>query len=275
VPSMTSFHMSADHGVAGIEGNSHNFMVGKKNQERPENLGESNNSAKKGENFAIEGALNGEDLWGSVGNGMRAKTREELRDLAGERMQAQKGGKDTYDVLHEGVDVWTGKGKNVEEGTDARDGNGKKINMRQGGPSTFNFGSAGNMQGQQKEAHFMGKTNMGSPCPRPTLAKVEKTMARTSLGGGPDHAQGATTQLNVTWKRKARVVQTQSDNDSNLNSLGKRKVSMNGKEEMMGKKICNTCKQHGTEKFTLVDEDTGETENGLGMAMAGEQPRRL
>ena len=30
--------------------------------------------------------------------------------------------------------------------------------------------------------------------------------------------------------------------------------------------MCNSCKNIGKEKFTLIDEDTEETENGSGLA---------
>jgi hypothetical protein len=54
-------------------------------------------------------------------------------------------------------------------------------------------------------SRVMGKISMNSPCPGPTLAEIEKTMAQTSLGGGPAHAQRTNSQLNATWKRKAWV----------------------------------------------------------------------
>jgi hypothetical protein len=76
--------------------------------------------------------------------------------------------------------------------------------------------------------------------------------------------------MNATWKRKARVVQSQSNQSPNLEFLGKRKMGKNGNDEKMGKKNCNTCNKFWTKKFTLVDEEIRETENGSGMATAME-----
>jgi hypothetical protein len=43
----------------------------------------------------------------------------------------------------------------------------------------------------------------------------------------------------------------------------------------MGKKNCNTCNKFWTKKFTLVDEETGEIENGSGMATAVVTPKEF
>ena len=67
---------------------------------------------------------------------------------------------------------------------------------------------------------------------------------------------------------KAHAVQTQSCRGTNLEFLGKRKVGKTGIDEGIGKKMCNSCKNSGEGKFTLIDEDIMGTKSGLGMAAA-------
>lgn len=112
------------------------------------------------------------------------------------------------------------------------------------------------------------------PFPGPTLAEVERTMARESLGGDPAHSKRASDQTSVTWKRIARAVQTQTKYCNNLEQLGKRKVGKNGAGESVGKKVRNqNDKPVKGNKFKLHDEDCEGTENGSGMVAAAEQPR--
>ncbi|KAE7997948.1 hypothetical protein FH972_002534 [Carpinus fangiana] len=155
-PAMESFHVGVDHGAAGKEGNGCAFIIGEEDREKTGIPGGGCNSSKKGQNLAVNGVLNEEDLWGLARTGMRAETGENLRELIGERQKVQNGGNDVHDLRNEGGNVRSGKGKSVKLGTDVRDGKGKKENMRQGGPSVFNFGSEGNLKGQQREACLMG-----------------------------------------------------------------------------------------------------------------------
>jgi hypothetical protein len=163
-PTRESFHVSANHRVTGKGGNDQESIVREENQERPENLGGGSKSSKKGadgygkeyngQSDVVNEVLNGEDLWGSIGNGMQAQ-KEELRKLTGNRKNAQKEGSD--DVLHERADVQSGKGMNVEKGADVWDGNGKNMNLRQWGPCVVMIGSNGFSKGQQGEARVMRK----------------------------------------------------------------------------------------------------------------------
>jgi hypothetical protein len=96
--------------------------------------------------------------------------------------------------------------------------------------------NVGNLHGKQTYAQTGGRVVLRSPCLGPTLAEVEKTMAKTTLGGAPIQNRRGGKQMNVTWKRKARAVQTQSSHGTNLDGLGKRKVGKNEADEGMWKK---------------------------------------
>jgi hypothetical protein len=251
---MESFHVGEDYGKTEKVCNGDGFTTNEENPELPQNF-EANNNSKQQEDATYGKENSGQN--GGVYMGLKGA---DFRGSVGEGKNTQMGGGIRKNLMKEGVRELHG--------------NGKKIIMEGDATNAFMRGNAGKVSGQQEDARFMGANKMGSPCVGPTLADVEKTMARTTLGGGPVHDKGANNKQNATWKRKARVVQTQSENGSNMEFLGKRKVGKTAIGEGMGKKMCNTCFKQGTEKLTLLDEETEETEHGSGMAAAVEQPRR-
>ena len=111
---------------------------------------------------------------------------------------------DNYGMLH-GIAQLRGRARKELNivGFGMFHGNGKNAHLAGGVKMKFN---ARILHGEQAYARTEGRVMTGSPCSGPTLAEVEKTMARMNLGGCPTHSKRAKNQTNVTWKRKACAV---------------------------------------------------------------------